>query len=56
MEKTSNRGPLYCRKEMRGKALTQKTAVRCGICKMHIRGINHESGSHHQRALAKATE
>ncbi len=48
-EKITTRGPLFCRKEMKGKGPAGKTSPRyCPECKHKIRGPNHAEGFHHK--------
>lgn len=48
-EKTTTRGPLFCRKELRGKALKSKTSpLWCPDCNRKVRGPHHAEGYHHK--------
>lgn len=43
------RGPLFCRKEFRGKGLKGKTSpLWCPDCHLRVRGPNHADGYHHK--------
>lgn len=49
----SNQGRTYCRPEMKGLPLLQKTSEKhCSICDRRRRGPNHDEGLRHRGIVA----
>ena len=43
---------MYCKPELRGIALLNRTSSKyCPVCKLKVRGPNHEQGSHHKNRV-----
>ena len=40
---------MYCRPELRGQGLAQKTSPKWCSCGYRARGKNHENGKHHNK-------